>query len=45
MLRPGAELVLGFLRGDRAQRNSFPTEVYTFHDEQAVSAMLATSGF
>lgn len=45
VLRPGAELVLGFLRGDSAQRNSFPTEVYTFHDEQAVSAMLAISDF
>jgi ubiquinone/menaquinone biosynthesis C-methylase UbiE len=45
VLRPGARLVLGFLRGDSAQRNSFPTEVYTFHEEPAVSAMLATSDF
>ena len=45
VLRPGARLVLGFLRGDSAQRNSFPTEVYTFYDERAVYSTLATSDF
>jgi len=35
----------GVRDGDSAQRNSFPTEVYTFYDEPAVSAMLATSDF
>jgi SAM-dependent methyltransferase len=45
VLQPGARLVLGFLRGDSAQRNSFPTEVYTFHDEQAISTMLAATDF
>jgi ubiquinone/menaquinone biosynthesis C-methylase UbiE len=30
VLRPGARLVLGFLRDDSAPRNSFPMEVYRF---------------
>jgi ubiquinone/menaquinone biosynthesis C-methylase UbiE len=45
VLGPGARLVLGFLRGDSLRRNSLPTEVYTFHDEQAVGAMLAATDF
>jgi ubiquinone/menaquinone biosynthesis C-methylase UbiE len=45
VLRPGARLVLGFLRGDGAQRTRFPNELYIFYDEHAVYAMLATSDF
>jgi ubiquinone/menaquinone biosynthesis C-methylase UbiE len=45
ILKPNARLVLGFLRGDSVHRNRFPNEVYTFHDEQSVRAMLETCAF
>ena len=45
VLRPGGRFVLGFLRGDSPRRKGFPNEIYTFHDEQAVGAMLAAAGF
>ncbi len=45
VLRPGGRLVLGFLGSDSARRNSFPTQVYTFHEETAVSAMLTAAEF
>jgi ubiquinone/menaquinone biosynthesis C-methylase UbiE len=45
VLKPEAPLVLGFLRGDSIHRHRFPDEVYTFHDEQSVRAMLETCGF
>jgi ubiquinone/menaquinone biosynthesis C-methylase UbiE len=45
VLRPSGRLVLGFLRGDSPQRNRFPNEVYTFHQEQSVGAMLETCDF
>jgi SAM-dependent methyltransferase len=45
VLRPGARLVLGFLRGDSPRRTSFPHEVYAFYDEGQVKTMLAAAGF
>jgi ubiquinone/menaquinone biosynthesis C-methylase UbiE len=42
VLRPGARLVLGFLPADSSRRKSFPTEIYTFHGDEAVQTMLAT---
>jgi ubiquinone/menaquinone biosynthesis C-methylase UbiE len=45
VLKPSARLVLGFLRGESLQRHRFPDEVYTFHDEQSVRAILRTCDF
>jgi len=45
VLRPGDRLVLGFLRADSPRRMSFPHEVYAFHDDRDVKAMLASAGF
>jgi ubiquinone/menaquinone biosynthesis C-methylase UbiE len=45
VLRPGGRLVLGFLRGDSPRRKGFPNEVYTFHDEHSVGAMLEAADF
>ena len=39
VLRPGARLVLGFLRADSPRRMRFPSEVYTFYDDEAVRTM------
>ena len=45
VLKPRGRFVLGFLRGDSVQRIRFPNEIYTFHDEQSVRAMLEACGF
>jgi ubiquinone/menaquinone biosynthesis C-methylase UbiE len=45
ILKPSARLVLGFLRGDSVHRHRFPNEIYTFHNEQSVRAMLETCDF
>jgi ubiquinone/menaquinone biosynthesis C-methylase UbiE len=45
VLKPRGRLVLGFLRGDSVHRNRFPNEIYTFHDEQSVGAMLESCDF
>ena len=45
VLKPRGRFVLGFLRGDSAQRFRFPKEIYTFHDEQSVRAMLEACDF
>ncbi len=45
VLRPGARLVLGFLRADSPGRARFPREVYAFYDEGDVKTMLAAVAF
>jgi SAM-dependent methyltransferase len=45
VLRPSARLVLGFLRADSPRRTGFPPEVYAFHDQGEVKAMLVAAGF
>jgi ubiquinone/menaquinone biosynthesis C-methylase UbiE len=45
VLRPGARLVLGFLRADSPGRTRFPREVYAFYDESDVKTMLAAAAF
>ena len=45
VLKPRGRFVLGFLRGDSTQRSHFPKEIYSFHDEQSVRAMLEASNF
>jgi len=45
VLKPRGRFVLGVLRGDSVQRIRFPNEIYTFHDEQSVQAMLEACGF
>jgi ubiquinone/menaquinone biosynthesis C-methylase UbiE len=45
VLRPGASLVLGFLRADSPERMRFPREVYAFYDEGDVKTMLAAAAF
>jgi ubiquinone/menaquinone biosynthesis C-methylase UbiE len=45
ILKPGGRLVLGFLRGDSAQRHRFPEEIYTFYDEESVRVTLESCDF
>jgi ubiquinone/menaquinone biosynthesis C-methylase UbiE len=44
-LKPRGRFVLGFLRADSAQRIRFPEEIYTFHDEQSIRALLEACDF
>jgi ubiquinone/menaquinone biosynthesis C-methylase UbiE len=43
VLKPRGRFVLGILRGDSPRRSHFPKEIYSFHDEQSVRAMLEAS--
>lgn len=45
VLRPEARFVLGFLCAGSKGQSSFPSEVYAFHEEGEVRAMLAAAGF
>jgi ubiquinone/menaquinone biosynthesis C-methylase UbiE len=45
VLRPNARFVLGFTKKSSSHAASFPAEVYTFHEESTVEAMLLAAGF